>query len=323
MKKAPAPRIGILAAASALFVLALLIDGDLHAQGGTMRGLTRQQVVCDMFVGWNLGNSMDCTTGDETGWGNPPTTQAMMDAVKAMGFNTVRIPVTWESHLGPAPSYTIDKAWLDRVEVIANYVLGTGMYAIVNTHHDAWIVLTTSGQAAGVAEATAVWTQIATRFRDYGDHLILETFNEPHGTTNAYSGGNTSQRAVLNAYNAAALAAIRGTGGNNATRFVMLPTHGASPPTIAISELVIPNNDPNVLISIHTYDPNGFSLNGSPTTWGSASDKSSIDDNLTREVGDVAAKGTVPVIGEWGSVAPDDLAPRGRASTSYATAPDG
>ena len=128
MKKAPAPRIGILAAASALFVLALLIDGDLHAQGGTMRGLTRQQVVCDMFVGWNLGNSMDCTTGDETGWGNPPTTQAMMDAVKAMGFNTVRIPVTWESHLGPAPSYTIDKAWLDRVEVIANYVLGTGMY---------------------------------------------------------------------------------------------------------------------------------------------------------------------------------------------------
>jgi endoglucanase len=283
-----------LASATTVVVIGLLASRELHAQGGTMRGLTAKQIVCDMFAGWNLGNTMD-SSPNETSWGNPTTTQAMIDAVKAMGFNAVRIPVTWASHIGAAPGYTIDKAWLDRVEVIANYVLGTSMYAIVNTHHDdAWVVITSAGQAAGVTEATAVWTQIANRFKNYGDHLIFETFNEPHGPNNPYGGGDATQQAVLNAYNAAALAAIRGTDGKNATRFVMLPTHGASPPTAAINALVIPNNDPNVLISIHTYDPNGFSLNASPT------------------------KGTVPVIGEWGSVASDDLASRVAHAQFYA-----
>ena len=122
----------------AFLLLGIILAGGcgLFAQGapGVMRDITPKQFVLDMKIGWNLGNTMEANPG-ETGWGNPKTTPAMIDAVKAMGFKTVRIPVTWQSHLGPAPDYTIDKAWLDRVEEIVNYVLKDGMYAIVNTHH--------------------------------------------------------------------------------------------------------------------------------------------------------------------------------------------
>jgi Endoglucanase len=284
--------------------------------GTGFRGLTPKEIVKDMFLGWNLGNTFDSTSGGETGWGNPVTTQAMIDTVKSGGFKTVRIPVTWQSHLGAAPSYTIDKTWLDRVETVVNYVLKDGMYAIVNTHHDGWYQLSTAAQAQGVAETTAVWGQIATRFRDYSDYLILETFNEPHGTVNAYSGGNAEQQTVLNAYHLAAVNAIRATGGNNAQRIIMIPPHGASPYAAGVKALVIPNNDPNIIISLHTYYPTGFGLNGSPTTWGaSASEYTAMGASLDQILGWFPDRAVV--IGEWGSVSKDDLASRVKHAKAY------
>ena len=297
----------------------LLGSHNLPAQDkpGVMRDITPKQLVHDMKVGWNLGNTMEASPG-ETGWGNPVTTQAMMDAVKAMGFKTVRIPVTWQGHLGPAPDYTIDKAWLDRVQEIADYVLKDGMYAIVNTHHDGWIRLTAEGQAQGTNEAAKVWAQIATRFRDYSDYLILETFNEPKGRQNQYSGGTPEARAILNAYHLASVNAIRATGGNNAKRIIMCATHAATPSDAAIRDLVIPNNDPRVIVSIHTYYPNGLSFGGQ-TNWGSDGDKAAMRRELDREARDVAEKGSgAAVIGEWGSVSRVNLASRVAHAEYYA-----
>jgi endoglucanase len=304
-----------------LVFLAVVLPGgyNLHAQGapGVMRDLTPKQIVYDMKIGWNLGNTMEASPG-ETGWGNPKTTQAMMDAVKAMGFKTVRIPVTWQGHLGPAPDYTIDKAWLDRVEEIANYVLKDGMYAIVNTHHDGWIRLTAEGQTAGTNEAAKVWAQIATRFRDYSDYLILETFNEPKGRQNQYSGGTPEARAILNAYHLASVNAIRATGGNNAKRIIMCATHAATPSDPAIRDLVIPNDDPRVIVSIHTYYPNGLSFGGQGS-WGTEENKAAMRRELDREARDVAEKGSgAAVIGEWGSVSRVDLASRVAHAEYYA-----
>jgi endoglucanase len=288
----------------AFLLLGLVFLGScsLYGQGtpGVMRDITAKQLVYDMKIGWNLGNTMDASPG-ETGWGNPVTTQAMIDALRDMGFKTVRIPVTWNSHLGPAPDYTIDKAWLDRVEEIANYVLKDGMYAIVNTHHDGWVRLNAAGQAQGTNEAAKVWTQIATRFKDYSDYLILETFNEPKGSVNQYSGGTPETRAILNTYQLASVNAIRAAGGNNAKRFIMCCTHAATPSDAAINDLVIPNNDPRIIVSIHTYYPNGMAFGGQ-TNWGTDADKAAMRRELDREARDVAAKGSgAAVIGEWGS----------------------
>jgi len=282
-----------------------------------MRDITPKQFVYDMKIGWNLGNTMDASPG-ETGWGNPKTTQEMIDALKAMGFKTVRIPVTWSSHLGPAPDYTIDKAWLDRVEEIANYALKDGMYAIVNTHHDGWVRLTAAGQAQGTNEAAKVWSQIATRFKDYSDYLILETFNEPKGSQNQYGGGTPETRAILNSYHLASVKAIRATGGNNAKRFIMCATHAATPSDAAIKDLVIPNDDPRVIVSIHTYYPGGLSF-GRQNSWGTDADKAAMRRELDREARDVAEKGSgAGVIGEWGSVRRVDLESRVAHAEYYA-----
>jgi len=286
------------------------------AKPGVIRDITPKELVYDMKIGWNLGNTMDASPG-ETGWGNPVTTQEMIDKIRDMGFKTVRIPVTWNSHIGPAPDYTINKDWLDRVETIANYVLKDGMYAIVNTHHDGWIRLTADGQAAGCAEAGKVWTQIANRFKDYSDYLILEDFNEPKGSVNQYSGGTPETRKILNAYHLASVNAIRATGGNNTKRIVMVCTHAATPSDAAIADLVIPNDDPRCVVSIHTYYPGGLAFGGQ-NSWGTDADKAAMRRELDREQKAVASKGGTAIIGEWGSVSRVDLASRVAHAQYYA-----
>jgi endoglucanase len=193
------------------------------------------------------------------------------------------------------------------------------MYAIVNTHHDAdeqWILLTSAAQQQVTGEVTAVWKQVAARFKDYSDYLIFETFNEPHGPVDQYSGGNAEQRAVLNAYIAAALAAIRGTGGNNAVRAVMIQPHGASPVEVGVKALAIPP-DPNILISIHTYYPIGFSFGPSLTTWGTtAGDYTDMGASL--DLISSWLPNRAIVIGEWGTVGGGQLDSRVRHAKAYA-----
>jgi endoglucanase len=302
---------------------------DAGKDGGPLSNLPPQQFVKAMAPGWNLGNTFDADPS-ETSWGNPETTQAMIQAVHAAGFNTVRIPVTWTDHIGAAPAYTIDPAWMAKVQQVATWVNAAGMYAIVNTHHDAdgqWILFddpganTTSLSAANQAQITteigAVWTQIAAAFQSYGDHLVLECFNEPHGNVNGYGGGDAPSRTILNAYLAACMKAIRGTGGNNATRYVMIQGLGAAAVQVSIQAVKIPNDDPNVLFSVHSYFPWPFA-SGSTTTWGTvASDYTDMSGNLDQILGWLPPTEGI-VMGEWGSIKADDLSSRVAHAAAYA-----
>jgi len=290
--------------------------------GATMRSLSPTDAVKEMNVGWNLGNTMDAYPGDETAWGNPVTTQAMIDAVKAAGFNTVRIPVTWKDHLGPAPDYTIDATWLARVDEVVHYVLSDGMYAIVNTHHDEWVSLMPDADQTAVSdELSKLWTQIATRFQAADEHLVFETLNEPR-TTDAteWTGGTPAARAILNRYNAAAVKAIRDTGGNNAQRFIMIPTHGASSLSECIDDLVLPD-DPNLIVSLHTYYPWAFAGDPMGTAdFGSAADLAAMNSELDRIVSLTIAKGHAVVLGEWGSLDKANTAARVTQASAYVAA---
>jgi endoglucanase len=282
-----------------------------------------------MAPGWNLGNTFDADP-TETSWGNPETTQAMIQTVHGAGFSTMRIPVTWTDHIGAAPTYTIDPAWMAKVQQVATWANAAGMYAIVNTHHDAdgqWILfndpganttsLSPANQAQITAEITAVWTQIATAFQGYGDHLILECFNEPHGNVNGYGGGDAPSRAILNAYLVACMNAIRGTGGNNATRYVMIQGLGAAAVQVSIQAVVVPNDDPNVLFSVHSYFPWAFA-SASTTTWGTvASDYTDMSGSLDQVLSWLPPTEGI-VMGEWGSVKADDLSSRVSHAGAYA-----
>lgn len=302
-----------------------------HA-AGTMRDMTSMQIVSDMKVGWNLGNTLDATANGITGlatetyWGNPKTTKAMIDAVKTKGFNTVRIPVTWTNHFGAGPTYTIDKSWLDRVEEVVKYAIDDGIYVILNSHHDEWVTLTTSTQTDVTDKITKIWAQIADRFKDYSDYLVFETLNEPrpYGAPTEWTGGTTEARTVLNAYNLAIVNTIRSSGGNNALRHIMIPTVAATALEVAQNALVVPANDKRIIISQHTYWPYNFTLNkteaGATSKWGTASDKAACDTELDRIQNKFVKSGIPVVIGEWGSIDKSNTADRAGHAEYYAKA---
>jgi endoglucanase len=276
-----------------------------------------------MSPGWNLGNSFDATP-TETSWGNPSPTQALIKGVHAAGFKLLRIAVTWTDHIGPAPSYTIDAAWMNKVKQVAQWAIDDGMYVFVNTHHEAdgnggWIPFPQTSAAQNVAaEVSAVWTQIATAFKSFDSRLMLECFNEP----NQAGGGNTPQaQADLNLYLEACHKAIRDTGGANATRIIMIQPIGASPIQAGIQSMQkvsFINSDPNLVISIHTYYPTNFGLNSTSTyAWGSASDYTSMQNSIAQELRSWLPNQVV-FIGEWGSMNFQPAANRVKHAQAYA-----
>lgn len=290
--------------------------------GGSTSQLTPEQAVKLMSPGWNLGNSFD-STPNETSFGNPTPTQSLINAVHSAGFKTLRLPVTWTNHIGPGPSYTIDSAWMSKVTQTARWAVDAGMYVFVNTHHEAdgnggWISFpqSTSAAMSVAAEVTAVWTQIATAFKSFDNHLMFECFNEP----NEAGGGNTPEAQTdLNLYLEACVHAIRGTGGANATRITMIQPVGASPIQAGIRAMQKASiiDDPNLVISLHTYYPTNFGLSTTPYAWGSDSDYTDMKNSIAQQIR-VWLPTQVIFIGEWGSMAAQATANRTAHALAYA-----
>lgn len=290
---------------------------------GTIRNLTSFDIASEMQIGWNLGNSMDAEGPDETFWGNPVTTQEMINSVSNRGFKTLRVPVTWRFHQGTAPDYTIEEEWLDRVEEIVNYGRANNMYVIINVHHDdEWIIPTAAMTDQVSDRLTKLWTQVANRFKEYSDYLIFETLNEPRyeGTPEEWTGGTVEGRAAVNQYHQVSLDAIRATGGNNSLRQIMISTYAASTLPVAMDALVIPNDDPRTIISLHTYFPFPFTLGGTDDTWGTENDMAELEAEMDRIKAKFIDNGKAVVLGEWSSGNQDNTDDRLTHAAFYAQA---
>ena len=295
--------------------------GTTAVAGGASGQLTPQEAVKLMAPGWNLGNSFDATP-NETSWGNPTPTQTLINAVHAAGFKMLRLPVSWTGHIGAAPSYTIDAAWMSKVKQTAQWAIDAGMYVFLNTHHEAdgnggWVTFpsTTSAAQSVAAEVTAVWNQIATAFKSLDARLMFECFNEPN-----YAGTNNTQTQTdLNMYLEACYKAIRDSGGANATRIVMIQPIGASPIQTGIQAMqkVSFINDPHLVISLHTYYPTNFGLSTTPYAWGSTSDYTSMQTSIAQQIR-VWLPTQVIFIGEWGSMAAQATSNRAAHALAYA-----
>ena len=226
--------------------------------------------------GWNMGNHMDAISGGvsgETVWGNPKCTQATMDGVKAAGFRSVRICTTWEGHIGAAPAYLIEEKWMSRVEEIVGYAEKAGLVAILNTHHDEsyWQDISKAYNNASQNEKVkdeifCFWTQVANRFKDKGEWLIFESFNEIQdggwGWSTAFVANPDAQYKVLNEWNQVFVDAVRATGGNNATRWLGVPGYAASP-TFTMPGLVLPQDYTSanrLMVAVHDYDPYEYTI---------------------------------------------------------------
>ncbi len=220
-----------------------------------------------MGVGWNLGNSLDAIgsydVSSETAWGNVKTTEKLIATVKKAGFNTVRIPVTWGSHMNA--NGTVSEAWLDRVQEVVDYAYNNDMYIILNVHHDnTTFPLDKASEKETTKKYKALWKQIAERFKDYDEKLIFEGRNEPRteGSAAEWTGGTKAEWEVLNRMYKAFVSTVRAGGGNNKTRFLMIAPYAATSTSYqAMTALEIPDDD-RIIISVHSYAPGNLALYG-------------------------------------------------------------
>ncbi|GAB7044590.1 MULTISPECIES: cellulase family glycosylhydrolase [Catenuloplanes] len=252
--------------------------------------------VAAMEPGWNLGNTLDAIP-DETAWGNPLTTRELLRHVRAQGYRSIRLPVTWSNHHGPAPDHTIDAAWLARVRQIVDWSLDEGLYVMVNLHHDSWQWLNVT--PTDTARYTALWSQIAAEFRDHSSKLVFESINEPQFTGTADDAENYR---VLAGLNATFVDLVRASGGGNATRLLVLPTLHTNADQGRLDALLAEIDaldDPYLAATVHFYGYWPFSVNIAGGIRYDATVEADLVGTFDRVHDTFVARGIPVVIGEW------------------------
>lgn len=311
-------------------------EADAVDNGVMREGLTALEATRLMGNGINLGNTLEACDNNvgiktntplsyETHWGQPKTTQAMIDGMKAAGFDTIRIPVAWmtnATHLYEG-DYTIDADYMDRVEEVVRYARKAGMYVIINDHWDGgWYGMFGSESAETRALAMeaykGMWQQIAERFRDYSDYVIFESANEELGgrfdeNSPLYCSDSVvtyltddERYALTNEINQTFVDVVRATGGNNATRFLLIAGYSTDINQTCDDRFQMPKDtaDSKLMVSVHYYDPwsyCGASSAVSATKWGKVSDYEYMDQQLAKMTKFTEA-GYGVVIGEYGAL---------------------
>ena len=235
----------------------------------------------NLGLGYNLGNTLDSwPVGDwwdpttksptdwEQGWGQPITTPEIIGAIAGKGFNVIRVTVTWGPHMDADGN--VDAAWMARVKEVVDMVLNAGCYAIVNVQHDtgasntAWLIADMDVYPTASPRFKYLWTQIANTFKDYGDHLLFEAFNEILYTNSnagwtAPSAGNTCYEAIRK-YHQDFVDAVRATGGNNEYRNLVINPYAGGNSQVVLDEMAVPTDKHanHILMSVHSYDPYNF-----------------------------------------------------------------
>jgi len=285
--------------------------GNTVAVGG-MRELSSVQLSKEMVPGINLGNTLEAIPS-ATSWGQPAPTQALMNAYKAAGFKSVRIPIAWsqyadaDHHIGPA--------WMAHVKQVVDYARNAGLVVMINVHWDGgWMDHPTYDQQAAInAKLAKFWTQIATTFKDYDDHLLFAGTNEV-GMANTSGAPKPEWAAVQNSFNQTFVNTVRATGGSNAWRHLVVQGYFTSIEHTVATNTVPTDSVPNRLfMEVHYYDPYNFTLNGDSTVWqwgSKATDASAtetwanepwVDEQFEKMKTHFVDKGVGVIVGEYGA----------------------
>ncbi len=276
--------------------------------------------VSGMTVGFNLGNEFDAT-GEvddpmmlEYYWTGAKTTDAFLETVRAAGFNTIRIPVSWHDHVDA--DFNIDPEWMARVKEVVDKSVNTFDYVILNCHHDVHIDYyypSTEKYEQSEKYFQKVWTQISENFEEYDNRLIFEAINEPRLVGTNYEWWfNTADPPLdcldsmecMNLLNQVFVDTVRASGGNNQDRFLMVCGYDTSPDKVCLKYFRLPEDSAKerLIVTAHSYSPYNFAQNlgdGSTTEFdiGGMNENKS---NFKMLYDTFVAKGIPVVMGEFG-----------------------
>ncbi|MGN0587344.1 MAG: glycoside hydrolase family 5 protein [Oscillospiraceae bacterium] len=310
-----------LIAAAAMLLSGCVKTSENEVQVGEMRDITSMELVKDMGIGWNLGDTLDVCQADrdgdgkvnehvadgekvdETLWGNPKATRELFTALKEDGISSVRIPVTWRDHIDDKGN--IDKEWLDRVQEVVDYAYSQDMYVILNVHHDgggdpqfgAWIIDgAVKDKEATLKKYKNLWSQIAERFKNYGDKLVFESMNE----VGFDSLGKSQSFEMLNEFNSEFVKLIRAAGGNNSKRHLLIAGYWTDIAESCSPLFKMPEDPENrCILSVHYYTPWEFCTTNIQNTWGSAAEVKQMENLYGKLKTTFIDKGVPVIVGEY------------------------
>lgn len=288
-------------------------EGSEYTAQQPFRILDVNEMVAEMGAGWNLGNTMDGHTGftpGETLWQPTLTTQELIDSIHNLGFNTVRIPVTWGTMIDDTNEYTINEAWISRVQDIADYCISQDMYVIINIHHDGaeqngWLRVGDTELAPIYEKFEATWKNIAEYFKDYDEHLIFESMNEVTGP-DATEEGMKKDTQVIMEMNQIFVDTIRATGSNNAQRWLSVPGRYTNIDAMTDEEigfaLPVDTVENRIFASIHYYDWKfGMVEDMEVTTFGTQ-ELADLQTYFAKMVTKFTSQGIPVILGEYGCI---------------------
>lgn len=225
---------------------------------------TAVQLAAKIKIGLNIGNTLEAT-GGETAWGNPLITNDLIKAIKQNGFNAIRLPCSWDQYADQS-TLIIKSSWLARVKQVVQYCVDNDMYVILNIHwDDGWLEnnCTADKQVAVNLKQKAYWGQIAITMRDFDEHVLFASANEPNVSTAA-------QMTVLMSYHQTFINAVRATGGKNAYRTLVVqgPSTDIATTNTLMTSMPTDNIANKLMAEIHYYTPWNFCGMTADATWG-------------------------------------------------------
>ncbi|MDR0474028.1 MAG: cellulase family glycosylhydrolase [Treponema sp.] len=281
----------------------------------------------NIFIGWNLGNGFDAGAG--YGSWTRKIDENFLPKIKEEGFSMVRIPVTWNVSINRILTSTGSGAatvWdyssfnetnfrttLTEVKQVVDWAYDAGLVTIVNIHHDGsgtngWLSITRAATNTGIYDGmtsvfTKIWELIAEEFKDYGDWLIFEPFNELHNGGWGWGTINPDEFDVINDLNQIFTDTVRAAGGKNTERFLVIQPYCAKPHQSLEDTFVLPTDTTanKQIVSIHYYDPEPFALRGTDTNWGSAADYLRITNDFERYASKFTENNIPVIMGESGA----------------------
>ncbi|MDE6776089.1 MAG: cellulase family glycosylhydrolase [Ruminococcus sp.] len=289
-----------------------------------MRDISTMELVHDMGIGINLGNTYE-SCGDwiaqwgdgtpesyETAWGSPVITQKMIQGYADDGFDTIRIPVAWSNLMGS--DYKISPEYLAAVHESVDWALECDMYVIINLHWDSgWLENLPENKDDCMKKYSAIWTQICNAFSDYDDHLIFESQNEELGWDSVWNrwGGTSGKEesyAMVNEVNQTFVDIVRSSGGNNPERHLLISGYKTDIELTCDPLFKMPEDPANrMAVSVHYYTPAGFALleedadwGKASSTWGTDAEFAELERNMNLMKSTYIDNGIPVIIGEYG-----------------------
>jgi aryl-phospho-beta-D-glucosidase BglC (GH1 family) len=285
---------------------------------------TAVQIAKEIYAGWNIGNTLEAYNGStpsETAWGNPKITEDLIKAIKAAGFNAVRLPTAWDGYIEDRSTYKLSDSWLNRVDQVVNWCISNDLYVIVNIHWDGgWLEnnCTEDKKDANIAEQRALWTQIATKLGGYDSHLLFAGCNEPNAS-------DAAKMSVLREYEQTFVDAVRATGGRNLNRVLIIQGPDTNiDETVSLFSMPTDVVSDRLMAEVHYYDPWQFCGMTKDESWGNMAyfwgDYKVGDSKRDASWGDLSymqkqfkkmkdmftSKGIPVILGEYGAITSHD-----------------